>query len=502
MAAGTYSDRRFLLSRRLLNRRAIAALSAAGAGALALSVYLSTLAPGLTWRNAGADGGELAAAAALLGIAHPPGYPTFLLLAHLFTQLPLGEVVVRTNLFSAICASAAAALLAWVLVHLEEKWEGALGAGMALAFSPLLWSQATITEVHALNALFAALLLALATFESGEGANRHHATALALAAGAVWGLGLGNHPTALFCAPLAGLALWRSRRFPAGLVGFALGLTVYLYLPLRAAETPINWGNPQTWEGFRWIVSGDLYRPFIFALPLAHLPARLAAWAGLVTQQFTAPGLLVAFWGGAALLRRDRRLFFATSATMALCTVFALGYNTTDSYLYLLPALVCLGLWLGVGVNDLVQALGVRSESLARLGKGLVIALPLVLAIRGFPEMDLSHDRAARDFAAAALAQSPPKAILLSQRDDHTFALWYALYALGQRPDVITVDPDLLAYDWYVDGLSRRCGCDPSILSSAEAESGPSAAAQALQRPICRIQTSEPELICVTYQEH
>jgi hypothetical protein len=480
-----------------LSRKAVAALSAAGA----LSAYLGTLAPGLTWRNAGADGGELAAAAAVLGVAHPPGYPTFSLLAHLFTRLPLGEVATRTNLFSAACASGTVALLAWALARPKGEWVSALGAGTALAFSPLLWSQATITEVHALNALFAALLLALAALKPEAGRHRH-ATALALAAGGIWGLSLGNHPTALFCAPLAGLALWRSRRFPAGLIGLALGLSVYLYLPLRAAaETPINWGNPQTLEGFRWVVSGALYRPFIFSLPLIHLPARLAATATLTTRQFTAPGLLVAFWGGAALWGKDRRLFFATGATMALCTVFALGYNTTDSYLYLLPALVCLGLWLGVGMNDIVKALRVRAGSLARLGEGLIVALPLALGILRFPEMDLSHDRAAGDFATAVLAQAPPEAILLSRRDAHTFALWYAQYALKQRPDVATVDLDLLAHDWYADGLSRRWGFDPSILRKAKEADGPSMVAQALQRPVCQVQAAEPKLTCVTHQE-
>src|SRR5438046_1698489 len=58
----------------------------AGGGALAL--YLPTLAPDLTWRAGGADGGDLITAAAQLGIPHPTGYPTYTLLAALFLRLP------------------------------------------------------------------------------------------------------------------------------------------------------------------------------------------------------------------------------------------------------------------------------------------------------------------------------------------------------------------------------------------------------------------------------
>ena len=87
------------------------ALWAAAVGLIGLCLYLATLAPGLTWAHDSSDGGELAAAAYTLGIAHPPGYPTYVLLAHLFTRLPVGEVATRTNLFSAVSAAAASALV-------------------------------------------------------------------------------------------------------------------------------------------------------------------------------------------------------------------------------------------------------------------------------------------------------------------------------------------------------------------------------------------------------
>ena len=78
-------------------------------------IYLGTLAPGLTWANVGADGGDLITAAAVGGVAHPTGYPTYLLLAKFFQFIPIGSLAFRTNLLSAL-AAIVTALLVYILV--------------------------------------------------------------------------------------------------------------------------------------------------------------------------------------------------------------------------------------------------------------------------------------------------------------------------------------------------------------------------------------------------
>src|SRR5512134_545866 len=67
--------------------------------------YASTLAPGITWANNGTDSGDLITAAATLGVAHPTGYPTYLLLARFFQLIPVGSLAFRTNLLSALFAA-------------------------------------------------------------------------------------------------------------------------------------------------------------------------------------------------------------------------------------------------------------------------------------------------------------------------------------------------------------------------------------------------------------
>lgn len=48
------------------------------------------------------DSPELTMAAATLGVAHPPGYPLFTMLGHLFSLVPLGPIPFRVNLLSAV----------------------------------------------------------------------------------------------------------------------------------------------------------------------------------------------------------------------------------------------------------------------------------------------------------------------------------------------------------------------------------------------------------------
>ncbi len=469
-------------------------------GAVGLGFYLATLAPGLTWAHDSADGGELAAAASTLGIPHPPGYPTYVLVGHLFTLLPVGEVATRTNLFSAVCAAAAAASLTWTLARATGRKVAAASAGLALAFCPLLWSQATVTEVHALSALFATLLLALAVLaEAGSGWPRRPAALLALAVGGVWGLSLGNHPTALLCGPLVALSLWRLRRFGLiGVVGIGLGLAVYSYLPLRAAASPaINWGDPRTPERFWWVVSGAPYRQFIFSVPLASIPQRLLAWAGLVAQQFGWIGLAVAALGAAGLWTADRSLLVASGAMASLFSVFAIGYNTTDSYLYLIPALACLGFWLGAGASWLIGVLEARKRWLSWVAASLAIGLPLTAAVCRFPALDLSDDHTTAEFEAAVLAQAPSEAVILTQRDAHTFALWYFQYALGRRTDIVVVDTGLLGYGWYTAQLPHRplASLPADALMAGDAEALRQAA-EALGRPVCWISSDGMGLSC------
>lgn len=458
------------------------------AGLAALWVYARTLAPTITWAHASGDGGDLITAVCTQGVPHPTGYPTYLLLGSLFAALAPGDPAYRLNLMSAVAAAGATALLADAVVRLSQRRGGAAGparvagltAGLALAFSPVFWSQAVVAEVYTLHALFFAALVWLTGAAPGE-------SVAPLALGLVWGLGLGNHLTLLLASPVIALATariakdgQRGRRAWLELgAGLALGLAVYLALPLRASAGPvINWGDPRTPAGLWWLVSGELYRSYVLALPLVYWPARLSAWAGLIGGQLTWAGLAAALAGVAWLGRRDPGLALAGGATFGLVSLFALGYNTTDSYVLLIPAFVLLALWAGFGWAGILARLWRRGKWTAGMAAALGLAVPLWLLASGYGAADASQDRAAVDFGRGVFEAAPSRAVLVSHSDLHSFVLWYYRYVLGARPDVAVVDADLLDYAWYVEALARH---EPDLNLEDLSSEMP-------QRPVCRIE--------------
>ena len=96
--------------------------------AILIALYLRTLAPGLTWANGGSDGGDLITAAATGGVAHPTGYPLYLLLARLFQWAPLGTLAFRTNLMSALAMSLAAALVCRLVMRSVSSGKSSVGS--------------------------------------------------------------------------------------------------------------------------------------------------------------------------------------------------------------------------------------------------------------------------------------------------------------------------------------------------------------------------------------
>jgi hypothetical protein len=424
--------------------------------ALAMTVYWATLAPGLTSDNFGTDGGDLIAAARTLGVPHPSGYPTYTLLAWLFTHLPVGVIAYRVNLLSAVCAAAAVGLFCRAAMYLwpadEQRPLLLAAATLTLAFSSLLWSQAVIAEVYALLALFAALLLWLLLRWRAGGSD----WSLWLAAFAL-GLGLGNHLTLAFVMPAAVVLLWPERRlwFRARIllptvVLFLAGLGVYAYLPLAArSNPPVNWGNPQTWQGFLWVVTGKQYQPFAFGLAPEAIPGRIFAWAGLLGDQFGWWGLAIALVGAWGWWRRDRRFAFFVLAWMLPLGLYAFFYNTGDSQIYLLPAIMLMALWWGEGAAWLLRLTNRFQPVWRRLALVAVVLLPLASLALHWRAVEPGDDWQADAYIQQVLEAVEPGGLIIVRGDRPTFTLWYGVYAEGRRPDVAVVNGPMLAYVWY-----------------------------------------------------
>ena len=129
------------------------------------AIYILTLSP----TTAFWDTSEYIAAAAVLGIPHPPGNPLFTLMAHVWGLFPLaGDYAKRINLFAAVTSAAGAGF--WFLV--AERWLRnvlpARGPRLASAFAGIfasamawtVWNQSTVNEkVYTVSLLSIAMIV-------------------------------------------------------------------------------------------------------------------------------------------------------------------------------------------------------------------------------------------------------------------------------------------------------------------------------------------------------
>src|SRR6266550_3516309 len=284
---------------------------------IALLLYSWTLAPTVTLT----DSGELIVVARGLGIAHPPGVPLWIILAHLASLMPFGNIAVRINFSSALFAALACAMLTLTVAELtitasylatskrrkkvgqqsktaEESGPArllfavpAVGAGLLMAFSRTLWSYATITEVYALNALLILVIFFLilrcrrlivknrmyvSTASNAGQITRHDA--FLYSAALIFGLALGvHHVTVALTLPAVAVIVFRtqgvrfftSRRLVyAALISMGALVAVYAYLPVAASRSPvINWGNPRSLQEIWWHLTGRQYRVFLSFTP-------------------------------------------------------------------------------------------------------------------------------------------------------------------------------------------------------------------------------------------
>ncbi len=179
--------------------------AAVAVGAAVLLGYLLTLAPTVTFW----DAGELIAAVRTLGIPHPPGTPLFVMIAHVWAVIfPFGEYALRTNLLSALLSAAGAGFFFLVAHEALRGWAvppatrvGGAAAGAVIgAFTFTAWQNSNETEVYAVATFTIGAMSWLAcrwrTLRGTPGARRALLLIVYLA-----GLSVGNHLLALLAGP-------------------------------------------------------------------------------------------------------------------------------------------------------------------------------------------------------------------------------------------------------------------------------------------------------------
>lgn len=425
------------------------------------------------------DNAELSTLAMTGGVAHPPGYPLYVLYLRAMAWLPGGSGAHTAALATALLG----AVTALVLHAACRAWGARPGtASIAVAIfagAPIVLRLHTAAEVFALNNLIAALVLWLSAAAGPlQGAARTAALAL------VAGLGLSNQHTCVLLAPIGILGIVRGvrearghtvRAITLGVTALAAGLLPYLYL-LVAPRTAASWGHPDS---------------------LASLVAHFTrADYGGIGAFSPVPGEIDPIRNIAAFARTLLRSWLWLPAVLALAT---LGYRAArigrgepragwimlaTSFLLAGPLLIArfnvppdgIGLYIvhrfhvlpvalltipcAIGVDSIVHWVECRRsvELLRRPFLRELFAIALFAGAVGasLPYILATHSPAVEKGIVNLLESLPENAVVIGTADDVHFGSLYVQQVRELRPDVDVIAWTMTTLPWYREWYARR----------------------------------------------
>ncbi len=459
---------------------------------ISFRVFLPDVAPHIT----AGDSGELILSGVTLGVAHSPGYPVFSQVNKLGGAfLRFGNPAYRQNVMSALFLSLALVVLGVLFVVVSgQRWSAGLPA--LLLFSDVFRHQAYVTEVFSVSVLWGVFML-FATITLRR--SSRHMFLLAF----LGGFGLALHQTLVLIYPALLLFLYLSpvkkkekwwTAVPLSLFFFFLGLSVFLYLPIRSFAQPVlDWEDPQTFSRFWGVLTRARYGFFQLSqgagpqLTLARLGEVLlfsknvlinnCGWVGLVLLVFGSLQCLAKpffrrvlatvwtfilvsgpffFWYANVPLKGDTDIFSRFTILPLSGAVFIMGLGCTFLW--------ASKLWLYRGFMGALL-LGFVIENVSIQKKHDVISMRWDLAVR--------------EAAINTLKMMPMEAVLVADRADETeFSMGYLLLGERRRPQTQFIDANagvtrsIYGDDYYgVWGkprLARRENVERLLVNSSE----------------------------------
>ena len=350
-------------------------------GLLLLAVYTYTLLPGLGYTG---DTAKFQFLGEILGTPHPTGYPTYILLNHLFVTLfPLGTVAFRANLLSALFAVAAVLFLWRTLRLLGQNHLVSFVASLLFGLTRAFWSQAIVAEVYTLNALFVAAVTYFFLRWHLRRRDRDFYLACLL-----YALSFGNHLTMITLLPAIIYLVWATDRRTftewrkVGIVAvfIVLGAAQYLYIIVRSLQPDTLYLETRatTLSALWGIVSGGVYQNQMFVFSLRQLLfERLVFFIKSLGLNYHFFPLLV-FPGFFKLGRRAENGFLLLATVGSL--FFSLNYNIVDVDLYFIPPYFFLAIYIAFGLQWVLAWLERRTSAISLRATAFSLLLLLIVA--------------------------------------------------------------------------------------------------------------------------
>ncbi len=242
--------------------------------------------------------------------------------------------------------------------------------------------------------------------------------------------------------------------YPSIVLTFLLGLSLYLYLPIRSRFDPfVDWGNPESLRNLVAVLSAREFAPQFFSL---FLTAHGGPLRGLVDYLMSLPrefgylGFALGVVGFFALLRRERKLLGFLVAGIVLSVGFAVfAGGGPDLPAYFLPSYIFFSLLIGTGTFELF--LRIRMKAICVLVPLSVIVLSVCVHLE---QSNQRGEWGALTYSKDLGRTMAPDGILLSENTVDCFLLWHLQAVEGAFPRELAIYTPLLLEEWYRDKLT------------------------------------------------
>jgi hypothetical protein len=440
------------------------------------AVYVVTLAPTVGF----IDTGELATVCIKLGVAHPTGYPLFTLIGRIFSLIPLGEGIYRLNLMSAFIGSVAVYSFYFLMLFLLndfgipkdtlKKFKDNSGtksfkniniyfisftSSLILAYSIAFWNICNGIEVYALHILFlitvtlSFLKACFHTINKNPDKERYW-----ILFAFVLGLSFTNHLTTIFLAPstiflyfaLNGFNKLSFKRILILTVPFIIGISVYIYFPIRADNEFVSWGYPANLTNMLRHISGKQFSVWMFS-STDVMVKQINRFFSFYPKEFYYFPLIFAILGLISIFNYNRKFFYFTLIIFVFNILYASNYDIHDIESYFILAIITTIIWIGFGIFYVINRINSNKFALALIA----LIIPLVMLVQNYKECNESKNYFTQDFTMNVFNSARPNSMIISTQWDFWLSCaWYYQFVNGLRPDIYVIDKELLRRSWYM----------------------------------------------------
>lgn len=326
-----------------------------------------------------------------------------------------------------------------------------LAISLIFAFSKTFWSESIIAEVYTLNAFFVILTLYILFIWQIKRFNKY-LYILSL----IYGLSLTNHHAMVLLGPIYIIFIIISDKtilknhnvLLKMFILFIIGISIYLYLPVRAVSNPsINWGNPSNLGDLFYHISRSQYgalnvNPRSFSL----LFNQILSFLKTIPEQFS---YLVLFGIlGVMSFFRKRTYFLITFLIFlaSIALIFLVNFEINLKSLktmepFYIPSYMMIVIWIGAGVVFISNKSEKLNIKILKYSLNFLFCFLFIIPFKNnYFENNLSRNYVAYDFNANILKTIDRDSVLFVNGDNVMFPLVYLQKVEIIRKDITIYD--------------------------------------------------------------